>query len=127
MLTNYKGRNAKVLAMAILAIVLGGCASAVSDQVALSLGKGEGLVGMEFVTAWGDADYQVKVSGGVFGTMLKMNDAPKGESVYLYKLPAGHYCIEALYLTGSNSYLEPAGFKPCFNVSAGKLTYGTSD
>lgn len=117
-------RKAFLLIFVAVLVSLGGCSSAVSDQAALSLDKGQGLVGLELVTGLGNADYQVKISGGAFGTMLKMNNAPKGESVYLYKLPAGHYCVEALYLTGSDQYMYPAGNKPCFSVTAGQLTYG---
>ena len=119
-------KNRRYLALMLVAatVSLSACSSAVSDQAALSLDKGQGLLGLELVTGLGDVNYQVQITGGAFGTMLKMNNAPKGESVYLYKLPAGHYCIEALYLTGSDQYMYPVGKKPCFSVTAGRLTYG---
>lgn len=110
------------------AALLSACASPVSDDSALRLGEGQGLIGIELVTVIGGVDYQVKITGGAFGKMLRMDDVPKGESVYLYKLPAGRYCIQSLYLTGSDKYLDPVGSKPCFVVAAGKLTYaGTLD
>lgn len=111
-----------IAGMAML-VVIGGCASTVSDQAALSLDKGQGLVGIELVSGLGNVDYQVKISGGVFGKMLPMNNVAKGESVYLYKLPAGRYCLEGLFLTGSDHYIKPAGDEPCFAVTTGRLTY----
>jgi len=80
-----------------------------------------GLVAFDFNTAV-EGDYQVRLSGA-FGKVLKMDNVPAGESIYLYKFSPGKYCISALYLTGSDKLLEFAGKSPCFMVSAGKLTY----
>ncbi len=115
-------KRVRILCMVSLGAALCACASSVSGTEALHLGKGQGLIGVEFVTPVTGGDFQLKLSGP-FGKMLKLDNAPAGESVYLFKLNAGHYCIEALFMTGSNHYLKPRGGMPCFNVTAGRLTY----
>lgn len=115
-------KQARLALILPLLLALCACASAVSGPQALSLAKGQGLIGIEFVTAVGNKDYQIKLSG-TSGKILRLDKAPYGESIYLFKLPAGHYCIEALYMSGANEYVTPAGGSFCFNVTAGRLTY----
>lgn len=116
------GNQLRISCVVAVGAMLCACASSVSGSEALSLYKNQGLVGVEFVTDYSGRNFQLKLSGP-FGKTLNIDDAPAGESIYLFKLAAGHYCIAALFMSYSDVYLKPRHGMPCFDVAAGHLAY----
>lgn len=115
------GRIGVVLALPLL---LWGCtATSISDAGALHLKPHEGLLGLVFINPSGVANFQVKLAG-FDGPMLRMDNVRPGENLYLYKLDAGKYCVQSLYMSNSYAYLDWGTHRNCFMVVAGELTYG---
>lgn len=114
------GHGLRLLACVTLAVLVAACASPVTDREGAGLKGDDGLAAFNFVTGV-KGNFQIKLSGP-FGKLLKMSGVPVGESIYLYELPPGKYCIRAIFLVGSNTYLR-SGNPPCFKVSSRKLTY----
>lgn len=107
-----------------VSILLSACtSSSASEKDALALKPDEGLLGFVLVNSFGNVNFQVKLAGFT-GKMLNMNNVQAGENVYLYKMKAGKYCVQALYLSNSDHYLNWGTNRNCFEVTAGKLTYG---
>lgn len=114
----------RISAVLALSILLWGCTtSSTTDERALHLKSNEGLLGLVLINRFGSANFQVKLSG-FSGSVLKMNDVHAGENLYLYKLGAGKYCLQSLYLSGSDYFLDAGSHAPCFKVVRGMLTYG---
>lgn len=114
------GVACSMLIVAAFSVLVTACTSPLSSKEALSINGNTGLVAFDFNTSV-EGDFQIRL-GGLFGKMLTMNNVPAGESIYLYKMKPGKYCISSIYMTGSDEYLHSSE-PPCFMVNAGILTY----
>jgi hypothetical protein len=103
-------------------LVLGGCGiQPIQQDQPVVLGKGEGLAAIEFKTL--DPLSQVFIRpAGSGGKSLEISAVPAGLSLYLFKVPAGHYCFQQFHY-GDILFFGQGADLACFQVPAGQLGY----
>jgi len=112
-------------------IVLMGClfmhACAVSPIMADRmpvLNPGEGMVGISFDSPSVELTSVIFDSASGAGKKLRISEVPIGQSVFLFVASAGRYCLERRTLTENGISVPREQESPCFDIEAGKVSYG---
>lgn len=104
-------------------ICLAGCASIapIQQDQTIVLGEGQGLAAVAFNIP--DTIRQVYIQPADHkGNKIEINSIAKGESIFLFVVPAGRYCLEQFHTLFFK--FEGQGYgEVCFQVPAGKLGY----
>lgn len=113
--------NFRIVAYSAAATVL--LQACVSTQVnptqSLALGPGQGYVAIQLDLH--QPNRELLFASAETGGHLQIDNAPAGKSLYLFPVPAGHYCMSMYYIVGEQRiYPHDQG---CFDVTAGRLTF----
>lgn len=104
------------------AAVLAGCSvHPIQQDQPLVLGKDEGLAAVEFVTLDPLSEVFIRPAGNG-GKSLEISAVPAGQNLYLFQVPAGHYCFQQFHY-GSILFFGSGASLACFIVPAGQLGY----
>lgn len=103
-------------------VLLGGCSiQPIQQDQPIVLGKNQGLAAIEFRTLDPLTDVFIEPVGNG-GKALQIPHVPVGQSLYLFQVPAGHYCFQRFNYGNTLFYGEGADLA-CFQVPAGQLGY----
>lgn len=107
----------------MLAVMLAGCGLAPIDKrQSVSLGPNEGIAAV--VTDSLNTLSQVTIEGtDPNSASMKISMAPVGVSMYLFVVPAGHYCLTQYSVGMSLVEMDDKLHGDCFDVVAGKIAY----
>lgn len=107
----------------VSAITLVGCGLApVQKGQTVTLGPNEGIAAV--VTDALNVLGQVEIDGtDPKGATMKIPTAPVGVNMYLFVVPAGHYCLASYSVGMSEIAMDDTLHGDCFDVIAGKIAY----
>jgi len=114
------------IATLVLALSLAGCASrpvpvpgpAKQDQP-MQLATGEGIAAVQLDVSDVQPQILLREMGG-HDQVLEIRNPPMGQSLYLFKVDAGHYCMTQFYYNRQKVFPKDSG---CFTVLSGKVTF----
>ncbi|MGH8371552.1 MAG: hypothetical protein ACRETO_02315 [Gammaproteobacteria bacterium] len=110
-----------VLGVVVMTTLSGCGVQPIQQDQPIVLGKGEGVAAIEFKTL--DPLSQVFIRpAGSGGKSLEISAVPAGVSLYLFQVPAGHYCFQQFHYGDILFYGQGAELA-CFQVPAGQLGY----
>ena len=112
-----------VMAVIAVGVSVSGCGTATIEKgQQITLGPNEGIaaVVMDALNPLSQITFEGTDKGG---TTIKIPSAPIGVTMYLFAVPAGHYCLSryAAGMTEITSTDQENG--DCFDVVAGKIAY----
>jgi hypothetical protein len=114
-----------VVGMSVVAALLGGCSiQPIKRDQPIVLGANQGLAAVEFETLDPISEVFIRPAGDG-GKSLEIAAVPAGLSLYLFQVPAGHYCFQQFHYGNIEFYGQGADVA-CFQVPAGQLGYSGS-
>ena len=110
-------------AATIFALFVTGCGLApVSQGQAITLGPNEGVAAVVMDTL--DPLQSIMFQGtDKDGATLRISSVPKGVTLNLFVVPAGHYCLTQFSLGGHELDQNDTEHGVCFDVIAGQTAY----
>jgi hypothetical protein len=91
--------------------------SAQQDQ-SMQLAEGEGIAAVQLDVS--DVQPQLLLKMGGNDQVLEIRDPPMGQSLYLFKVHAGRYCMTQFYSNKQKIYPKDMG---CFTVAPGEVAF----
>ncbi len=85
----------------------------------MQLAAGEGIAAVQLDVSDVQPQLLFKEQAGD-GQVLEIRDPPAGESLYLFKVQAGRYCMTQFYYNKQKIYPRDLG---CFTVPAGRIAF----
>jgi hypothetical protein len=106
-------------ATAVLALLQACASTEVNPTQSLELGSGEGYAAIQLDL--GEPNKELLFASQDTEQHIQIDDPPAGKSLYLFPVPAGHYCMSMYYIVGEQRiYPHDEG---CFDVTAGQLAF----
>lgn len=113
----------KISCLILVAMVLSACSAVnpIREDHAPQLQGDQGIVGLEFRSP-GTASQIILLSVFGNGSKLVIPKVPVGDRVFLFTTPAGRYCLHQFSIN-DHVFVSPYD-NQCFDVAAGKFSYG---
>jgi hypothetical protein len=112
------------IGMAAAAIVAGCSIQPIKQDQSIVLDPDQGLAAVEFETLDPISEVFIRPAGDG-GKSLEIAAVPTGQSLYLFQVPAGHYCFQQFHY-GNIEFFGQGADVACFQVPAGQLGYSGS-
>jgi len=106
-------------AIAALVLLQACTPTAVNPTQPLELGPGEGYAAIQLDLH--EPNRELLFASSVTGQNIQIDNVPAGKSLYLFAVPAGHYCMSMFFIVGEQR-IYPHDLK-CFDVLPGKLAF----